>query len=202
MLNKNANRLVNLLEKYYLLPDGERPIYVYGFELLISTLSSMLSIIGISLIINKPIYALFFFLFFFTLRLFCGGYHASTYLKCFITTNAVFISIVILTRLILLLQVQRIIPVAVIFSTASVWIFSPVKNIHHPCSEKTYEKNKNISRILSSLYLALFIYLCFFTNQYDVIVQSGLSFTMVSVMIIIEKIRLFKEVNDNELYQH
>ena len=81
MLHENANRLVNLLKKYHPLPDEERAIYVYGFELLISIITSMISIISVSMLINKPIYSLFFFLFFFILRLFCGGYHASTYLK-------------------------------------------------------------------------------------------------------------------------
>lgn len=201
MLNKNANRLVNLLEKYYPLPDEERPIYVYGFELLISTLSSMFSIISVSLLINKPVSSLFFFLFFFTLRLFCGGYHASTYLKCFITTNLVFISTIILTEIIIFLQIQWIIPVPVIISTAIIWIFAPIKNENHPCSEETHFKNKIKSRSLSSFCLILFFCFYFFLKQYDIAIHSGLSFIMVSVMIIIEKIRLLKEVKNNELYQ-
>ena len=91
MLNKSANCLVGLLEKFYDLSEEERPVYVYGFELLLSTLSSMITICSVSIIIGKPGYAIFFMLFFFSLRLFTGGYHAKTYLICFITTNSLFI---------------------------------------------------------------------------------------------------------------
>lgn len=65
MLNKSATCLVGLLEKYYALSDEERPVYIYGFELLLSTLSSMITIISISIIIGEPSYAMFFLLFFF-----------------------------------------------------------------------------------------------------------------------------------------
>ena len=160
----------------------------------------MISIISVSMLINKPIYSLFFFLFFFILRLFCGGYHASTYLKCFVTTNLVFISTIILTELIIFLQIQWIMPAPVIISTAIVWIFAPIRNKNHPCSEETHLKNKIKSRSLSSFCMIFFCFF-FFLKQYDIAINSGLSFIMVSVMIIIEKIRLLKEVKNNELYQ-
>ena len=43
MLNKSANHLVSLLEKYYAFTEEERPVYIYGFELLLSTLSSIIN---------------------------------------------------------------------------------------------------------------------------------------------------------------
>lgn len=201
MLNKSAVYLVGLLEKHYQISQEEQPIYIYGFELLLSTLSSMVSIVCISLLINKPIYSVIFFLFFFTLRLFCGGYHANTYFKCFITTNAIFVSTILLTELFLLLQIKWIIPILVIISLAIVWVFSPIKNKHHPCSEETHRKNKRISRSLSSVYSLIFIYIYTFTSLNNIAVNIAWSLTMVSVMIIIEKLRLMKEVKFNEFYQ-
>ena len=201
MLNKIANHLVNLLEKYYTLAEEERPVYIYGFELLLSTLSSMITIIFISIIICKPSYAIFFLLFFFSLRLFTGGYHANTYLKCFITTNIIFISTIFLTELVLFLEIEWIFSIFVIISTALVWIFSPIKNDNHPCSEKTYKKNKKISRFLSTLYSLIFICIYSFTNFEDVAINSAWHLIMVSVMIVIEKIKTYKEVKNNELHQ-
>ena len=201
MLNKSANLLVSLLEKYNCLSNEERPVYVYGFELLISTLSSMTTIFCISLLINSPCYALFFFLFFFTLRLFTGGYHAKTYLKCFITTNIVFISTILLTDLALFLEIKRIFPILVTISTAIVWIFSPIINNNHPCSDETYIKNKTKARFLSALYSLIFICVYYFTSFDDIAINSAWHLIMVSVMIIIEKIRTYREVKNNELYQ-
>lgn len=201
MLNKSAVYLVGLLEKHYQISQEEQPIYIYGFELLISTLLSMTSIIFISLLINKLSYAMSFFLFFFILRLFCGGYHANTYLKCFITTNTIFASTILLTKLYLLLHVKWVMPILVTVSMVIVWLFSPIKNKHHPCSEETYIKNKRRSKFLSLLYLLIFIYIYYFTSFTEIAVHSAWSLIIVSTMIIIEKIGLMKEVKNNEFYQ-
>ncbi len=201
MLNESADLLVSLLEKYHCLSDEERPVYVYGFELLISTLSSMTTIFCISLLINNLCYALFFFLFFFTLRLSTGGYHAKTYLKCFITTNIIFISTILLTELALFLEIKRVFPILVTISTAIVWIFSPIINNNHPCSDETYIKNKTKARFLSALYSLIFIYIYYFTSFDDIAINSAWHLIMVSVMIIIEKIKTYGEVKNNELYQ-
>lgn len=201
MLNKSANCLVRLLEKYYALSDKERPVYIYGFELLLSTLSSMITIISISIIVGNPSYAMFFMLFFFSLRLFTGGCHANTYLKCFITTNIIFTSTILLTKLALFLEFKWIFPILVTISTAIVWIFSPIKNNNHPCSDETYIKNKTKARFLSSVYSLIFICLYSFTSFDDIAINSAWHLIMVSVMIIIEKIRTYREVENNELYQ-
>ena len=201
MLNKSANCLVRLLEKHYDLSDEERPVYIYGFELLLSTLSSMITIISISIIIDKPSYAMFFLLFFFSLRLFTGGYHAKTYLRCFITTNTLFIITILLTEFILFFQLKWIMAILVIISTAVIWIFSPIKNIHHPCSEESYLKNKKRVHFLSSLYSLILIYIHLFTNFNDIAVNSAWHLITVAVMIVVEKIRIYREVKSNEFHK-
>lgn len=201
MLNKSANHLVSLLEKYYAFTEEERPVYIYGFELLLSTLSSMITIISISIIIGKPSYAMFFLLFFFSLRLFTGGYHAKTYLKCFITTNIIFIFTIFLTELVLFIEIKWIFSILVIISTAVVWIFSPIKNNNHLCSDESYTKNKKRARFLSSLYSLIFICIYSFTSFEDIAINSAWHLIMVSVMIVIEKIRIYKEVKNNEFHQ-
>ena len=201
MLNKSANCLVGLLEKFYDISEEERPVYIYGFELLLSTLSSMITIFSVSIIIGKPGYAMFFMLFFFSLRLFTGGYHAKTYLRCFITTNTLFIATILLTEFILFFHLKWIMPILVIISTAVIWIFAPIKNIHHPCSEESYIKNKKRAHLLSSLYSLIFIYIYLFTNFNDIAVNSAWHLITVAVMIVIEKIKIYKEVKSNEFHQ-
>ncbi|MGN1194404.1 MAG: accessory gene regulator ArgB-like protein [Acutalibacteraceae bacterium] len=189
MLNKCADFCVGLLEKHYSIADDDRPVYVYGFELLFSTLFSLTTVTVISCILGHAAYALFFILFFFSLRLFCGGYHASTYLKCFIITNLTFLSTVAYTEIILRLNLKLIMPFLFFFAAVVIWIFSPVKNENHPCSEKTYRKNKIISRALAAVYLAVYICLFFFADSEHIIVNSAWSFISVSIMIIIEKFK-------------
>lgn len=189
MLNKCADFCVELLEKHYPVADDDRPVYVYGFELLFSTLFSLSTVTVISLLFGHAAYALFFVLFFFLLRLFCGGYHASTYVKCFIITNLTFLSTIVYTEIVLRLKLTIMMPFLFFFAAVVIWIFAPVRNKNHPCSEKTYRKNKRISKALAAIYLAAYICLFFFAGSKHIIVNSAWSFISVSIMIIIERLK-------------
>lgn len=193
MLNRCAVYCTEWLGRHCPISEEEKPIYIYGFELSISTLSSLASILLFSLIIGHISYALFFLLFFFTMRLFCGGYHASTYARCFIITNSIFLSTVALTEIVIKLNLITLMPILFGVSAVIVFIFSPIKNENHPCSEKTFLKNRKISRFLSCSYLLLYMIMFFFLNSEHILVNSAWSFIWVSVMIIIEKISQRKE---------
>lgn len=201
MLNKCADRCVSLLEKYYPIDGEDRPIYVYGFEILFSTLFSLSSVTVLSCLLGHAAYALFFVLFFFSLRLFCGGYHASTYAKCFLITNLTFLSTVVYTEVILRLNLVSVMPVLFLLSAVTVFVFAPVKNENHPCTEKTYRKNKVISRVLVILYFAVYLCIFVFSDSARIAVNSAWSFISVSIMIIIEKIKQ-KGGKNHESNQH
>lgn len=189
MLNICAKYCVKWLTKNHPLSEDDKPIYIYGFELLISTASSLMSILLISACINHLSYAICFLLFFFILRLFCGGYHAQTYSKCFLITNLSFLIIAVFTELIIITNMKCIIPIIILFTVAVVWIFAPVKNENHPSSKRTNRKNKFISRIISSIYgLSLFLVFLFMDNA-NIFVNGSISFFWVSLMILAEKIK-------------
>lgn len=189
MINTCAEYCVKWLAKNHPLPEDDKPVYVYGFELLISTVSSLISILFISACINRTSYAICFFLFFFILRLFCGGYHAQTYTQCFIITNLSFIIITGITELIVIARIKWIVLIIILFTETVVWIFSPVKNENHPCSEKTNKKNKLISRIISLIYgLTLFSLFLLMDNN-SISVNGAISFSWVALMILAEKIK-------------
>ena len=59
-------------------------IYIYGLELFFSTLSSVLSMILISLITNNFLYGVLFLIATVPLKMTANGYHAKTFLKCFL----------------------------------------------------------------------------------------------------------------------
>ena len=201
MLNRCACYCVKKLEKYYPIASDDRDVYIYGFEILFSTLFSLSSVTILSLLLGHIGYALFFLLFFFSLRLFCGGYHASTYAKCFIITNLTFLSTVAYTCLIMLAKLSFIMPVLFLVSAVIIWIFAPVQNENHPCSEKTLRKNKIISRSLVCLYSLVYILIFVLASDKQIAVNAAWSFISVSIMIIIEKIKQ-KGVKNNESNQY
>ena len=69
-------------------PEEQREIYEYGFELSISSLIGIFIVLAIGLISNKFWESIVFYIVFCFTRLFTGGFHASNHLLCKITFAA------------------------------------------------------------------------------------------------------------------
>lgn len=83
MLRNISSRLADKLLAQKKFCHYDREVYIYGIELIISTLAGLISIIGISKLYSDTILGVVFIIFFVPLRLFTGGYHAKTYGKCY-----------------------------------------------------------------------------------------------------------------------
>ena len=110
MLQKYGVRFSNYLLQNHIIKDTEKQTYIYGFVISASTLLSLIFLLVLSIAINRAIWFPCFFVAFFVPRLFCGGYHAKTYHRCFLITNALFLTISALTEIILTLSITSVIP--------------------------------------------------------------------------------------------
>lgn len=100
VLNRISNELASVLLKKAKKTQYDREVYVYGLELIISTLAGMLSILAVSTMLSDITAGLVFLFSFVPLRLFTGGYHASTYGKCFLVSNISYIVLILINNLI------------------------------------------------------------------------------------------------------
>ena len=73
-------------------------IFKYGFTLLLSNIIGCFTIVLISGIFFRIYYSIAFLGVFFILRGLTGGYHAKTYLKCFLISNFLFMIVVIISK--------------------------------------------------------------------------------------------------------
>lgn len=84
MLHSLSKRIAFFVcEKTDLLP---LEIYVYGFELIISSIIETSALLLVGFLIGKIIETMLFLFSFSSIRFFSGGYHANSYLKCFAVT--------------------------------------------------------------------------------------------------------------------
>lgn len=80
-----------LIQKKPLLAQ-KRNIYTYGFEIIYSTLFCTLSILLLGTIQDRLLQTFIFLSVFSVGRVLAGGYHASTYKKCYLLTLATFLA--------------------------------------------------------------------------------------------------------------
>lgn len=188
MLTKCATFLTNKLNNNINFSDEEKDICIYGFELLLSNLSTMFIMLIISIIFGNILYVLSFICVFFVPRLFCGGLHANTHLKCTLMSNAIFISVVIISKFLIYFNLEVFIVLLLVPSMIVTSVFSPVINKNHPISDKTYKRNRVISLSLSLINFAIIIFALYITNN-EIVICSALSFIWVTILIFIEKLK-------------
>lgn len=189
MLHTCAVGLTKVLYRHCHLPARCEAVYIYGAELLFSTALAAFSILLISFLAGKLFFGILFILIFVSLRIFVGGYHASTYRNCFLLTNGVFLAALGASTLLDRLEAP-ILTLGLIPSISIVWMLAPIRNPHHPLSKEAYEKNKSVGRVLVCIESIVSVVADSFINQTgkSILPIASASIAAVAVMMIISKI--------------
>ena len=156
-------------------------MYVYGSELALSTLTSCFTILTISFVLGDIRIGLLFLFVFISVRLFAGGFHASTYVRCFITSNLVYLCAFVCIRTLCTTNTLTIQIILLIISCILITLKGPIKNLHHPLSEKVYSKNRAILRVVVPLEACCGLGLCLLT--YDIIWLSSVAVSLFAVAV-------------------
>lgn len=84
MLKILSEDLALILLKNKIIDIKDRDIYIYGLEIILSTIAITLTLISMGIIFRKLILTLVFISIFMLLRTYTGGYHAEKFSQCFL----------------------------------------------------------------------------------------------------------------------
>lgn len=170
--------------------------YVYGFELLVSSIIETGALILIGGLIGKFVETILFIISFSSIRFFSGGYHANSYLKCFVVTMISYILILLMTNILSELSYSIIVLIALMIFVLSLILFIKIcpvysngKTIFNPT------KQKKLSVIALCINIILSVALFSIHQNYMLIIVLLTMFT-VDAMIIIEKLKQGVEKNE------
>lgn len=194
MLSEISEKLSGYLVKKDVVELKRQEVYTYGFNLIISTGFSVATVLIISSLLVNFFAGVAFLVTMMSIRFFCGGYHCSTYLNCWIVTNG----IAFLAFLAIRLTPQNSLWVSVtmliisVLSAICIFICSPVENSNNPHSEKTKQKNKHISYVFTSIYLFVVVLgFIFFrqTNNFTLFSAISTALAVVAILLITEIVK-------------
>lgn len=189
MYEKVSTHITNLLIKYSFVEKNDLEIYVYCFQIIISTLVSTIFILIWSIIFKQFLNTLFFFTGFFMCRKFSGGYHAQNQLSCFLFTQLIFISFLCWISFSNILKNETILIIISLFSNVIICILAPVDNINNPFSDSEKKKFRKKSLIFALINLILLFITVYFANQIDKFFCYSLGVFAISLMLILGKIK-------------
>lgn len=144
-----SQKIVNKLCEQDVIDTYDAAAYVYGYELLISSVISVLIVVLVSIICGDLRYSLSFLLGFVIQRIYIGGYHATSHIRCYFAFSGMFLICVLLSKLIAATYIFRIITTALLL-TISI-LFAPVEAKNKPLNEKKRLKYKIIASTLSAI---------------------------------------------------
>lgn len=194
MINRISERIAIFLLNKKVIEEKELEIYIYGYEVLISSVIDFFIVLLIAVIFNRIILMTIFFTMFVSIRIYTGGYHADTFGKC----KIVFIMICLLVTLTAYIRIL-LMPMIIImmFYNATVFILAPVENINKPLTNCEKTKYRNISIVLSIIWTTIAVITYFsFTEICQSIAVTAL---IIAVMMIVGKNINGKEVRKNEI---
>lgn len=186
MINAIAKRIANYVchntessdDKLY-----NYEIYVYGFEIILSSIVAFGIVLLFGLLLDKLMELIVFFLCFYFIRQRTGGYHADTYFKCnlIFTLNIAIVALIISVET---AQIYQVIFNGISFAICSLLTFmkAPISNPNKPIVEskrKTFKITAFILVLISELISITII------NIYSYSMSISLALFSVSVAMMI-----------------
>lgn len=159
MLKKSAEQMVFFFVKKGVIDEEVKDVYIYGSELLISEMICTLLVMGIGLYAGKFIETLLYLASYIPIRIYAGGYHATSHRNCTVIFNLCYIVIFFVVDKMLSLKLDHILYILSIGSGLIVIILAPIEDLRKPLDEreKYIYGEKAKKRVLLLLLFAIII---------------------------------------------
>jgi accessory gene regulator B len=143
-----AEKLVFQATNSGVIKDKDHDLYLYAFHALISYTCSFATMFVIASLMHRLIESVIFILLFYPLRIFAGGFHEKTELRCYITSTIMFVGMILID----IVGVPGI-PIwasciLLALSVTAVFLKAPVESEKKPLSQGELRKYKMMARLI------------------------------------------------------
>ena len=181
MFDKMSAFITDTLIEGKIIKIEERNLYLYCFGTLIEMTANLITTLIIGALLGKFLAALFFMLVFIPLRSTAGGYHCKTAGKCYLLSMAVFLFVILTYDYISAVSSYVCVLICVI-DFAAIIILSPVASSNKPFTEKEKIRNRQISIILSLIYIIAILIMVNSKIVYAFVVLESLTVAVFSMI--------------------
>ncbi len=188
MIHQLAKGIATYFMKENIIEREDMDTYIYGAEVLISGIVGIINIMILSIIINSFWNGVLFLIIFIPIRMYTGGYHASSYLTCNIWFVLIYFLILQAVQFTLKWSLIPVIWVGVILGFMIIVRYAPLENINKKIPMIMERKYKKIGCLLYISFMVIANILCMkikIFNYIPVSVETGVYINIVLVTIAI-----------------
>lgn len=189
MIIKVSRQLTKSLINNKIIEFDEFPIYQYGIEVILIALIETMGIFTIALMTGYTYEALIFILAFSSIRVYAGGYHAKTVMKCFSYFVLLGGGAISLAKLSKLADHPFAICVIAIIASLIIFHYAPVSVVNRPITENERIKFRSISIKISTIYLVIVLILSSINVMRWYVGIFALGMLLEAMMLLVEKYR-------------
>ncbi len=155
MIRKLTHQLTDIIIASGSGKEESRDVYVYGLDIILSTILNLVCVCIFSLIVGRFVFAIIYMIFFVGLRTVAGGYHANTHLGCLLVMLAAFGLSLLLLYVVPTMYYLWISFVMIVLSASLIFTLAPVDHPNKPLDKEDKKRLKALSRSVISLEMAL-----------------------------------------------
>lgn len=189
MLSFLAEKISCFLVEQSAIESSDKEVYVYGMEILLSTLLNTLAILLVALLFNMAGQITFFIVPFILVRMTAGGYHAKSHARC---VSILLATLIVFVTLIKCVQPQVLhiftLP-ALLVSAAIILVLSPVEDVNRPFTEKEVFLFRRRSLIVSLILTVIAIASYYAAKTYWISFSISLGICVASLSLIAEYVK-------------
>lgn len=189
MIGKLSKKLLSILYRHKLIDNDNIELLEYGLFLFFSYILYAVICLACGAVFHSLIQSVIFYLTFCVVRVFAGGFHASTETRCFIISA---LSIIISVYSIKQFTVQNLnlcFVILLLISSIIIFIFAPVDTDNKKLDSEERKRFRKISRIILICFL-LIIAVMFFKHSW-ISFAMGMAVNLEGFMLFTERIRRF-----------
>lgn len=175
MYNQVVVRVTDYLVVQGIVKEQDIDIIKYGITTGIELLLNIATTIVIGFLLNMVIESIIFLFAFCAIRVYSGGFHLNKAHSCYIFSNAIVLSVLLIVKFLPQSLVVSTSMVCLIISLPILLLFSPRGSKNKPLTEK--EKNIYKRRVLLHLIIELLVITLFFLKNhysYGLIISLGI----------------------------
>lgn len=151
MIEQLAIRITRWFHKRKLIDEKNSDVYQYGIQQLLTLILNLISFLIIGVLFQVVLPTLLFIFFYAVLRIYAGGYHASTPIRCYLFSNVIVILFIIIFKYLPMTYVGC--NFSLLVSSIFIFFFSPVGSKNKPLDEKEkkHYRTKSIVILLAEI---------------------------------------------------
>lgn len=170
--------IIKILDKNQLLRDDIK-IYALGINFLIKSFITIITIVIIAIITNSLAKSILFIYSFGYIREYVGGWHAKSYISCYLLTILVYLSFLLLSYLSLTSNIL------LILSTIVLFLYAPLQHPNNPFDDKHKRYYAKIAR--KRLIIILFLYLILKLLRISLYISIFYAILFSAILLLIQK---------------